>query len=50
MAATRKAGFTHKITVTLSQHFGSALNLNRHFHMLFRDGVYTDGHRGELYD
>jgi Putative transposase len=30
--------------VTLVQRFGSALNLNVHFHMLFLDGVYlTDG-------
>lgn len=29
--------------VTLIQHFGSALNLNIHFHMLFLDGVYTRG-------
>ena len=27
--------------VTLIQHFGSALNLNIHFHMIFLDGVYT---------
>ncbi len=26
--------------VTLVQHFGSALNLNVHFHMLWLDGVY----------
>jgi hypothetical protein len=30
--------------VTLVQRFGSALNLNVHFHMLFLDGVYlADG-------
>jgi len=28
--------------VTLIQRFGSALNLNIHFHMLFLDGVYVD--------
>jgi len=28
--------------VTLIQRFGSALNLNIHFHMLFLDGVYID--------
>ena len=28
--------------VTLIQRFGSALNLNIHFHMLFPDGVYVD--------
>ena len=27
--------------VTLIQHFGSALNLNVHFHILFLDGVYV---------
>jgi ribosomal protein S27E len=40
----KKAGFTHKTAktgaVTLIQRFGSALNLNIHFHMLFLDGVY----------
>jgi len=29
--------------VTLIQRFGSALNLNIHFHMIFLDGVYTGG-------
>ncbi len=32
--------------VTLIQRFGSALNLNLHFHMLFLDGVYVDGTNG----
>jgi ribosomal protein S27E len=40
----KKAGFSHKTArigaVTLIQRFGSALNLNIHFHMLFLDGVY----------
>lgn len=40
----KKAGLTHKTAhtgaVTLIQRFGSALNLNIHFHMLFLDGVY----------
>ena len=45
-----KAGFT-KLTaktgaVTLIQRFGSALNLNIHFHMLFLDGVYIGGANG----
>jgi hypothetical protein len=31
--------------VTLIQRFGSALNLNIHFHILFLDGVYV--HRGD---
>ncbi len=44
-----KAGFTRASaqtgTVTLIQRFGSALNLNIHFHMLLLDGVYAvDGY------
>ena len=42
----KKAGQNHKTArtgaVTLIQRFGSALNLNIHFHMLFFDGVYLD--------
>jgi hypothetical protein len=42
----KKAGYNKKTartgTVTLIQRFGSALNLNVHFHMLFLDGVYVD--------
>ena len=43
-----KAGLTRATgetgAVTLIQRFGSALNLNVHFHMIFLDGVYwTDG-------
>ena len=42
----KKAGFSKKTArtgaVTLIQRFGSALNLNIHFHMLFLDGVYVD--------
>jgi len=42
----KKAGFTRKTAqtgaVTLIQRFGSALNLNVHFHMLFLDGVYAE--------
>ena len=42
----KKAGFTRKTArtgaVTLIQRFGSALNLNIHFHMLFLDGVYVE--------
>jgi ribosomal protein S27E len=41
----KKAGHTHQAAktgaVTLIQRFGSALNLNIHFHMLFLDGVYV---------
>ncbi len=44
----RKAGLTRTTgktgAVTLVQRFGSALNLNVHFHMIFLDGVYrTEG-------
>lgn len=43
---TKKAGFTKRSAqtgaVTLIQRFGSALNLNIHFHMLFLDGVYAE--------
>jgi len=46
----RKAGYTHDRArtgaVTLIQRFGSALNLNIHFHMLFLDGVYVDQPNG----
>jgi hypothetical protein len=35
---TRTTGFPG--AVTLIQRFGSALNLNVHFHMVFLDGVY----------
>ncbi len=35
----KKSGRTHRGAVTLIQTFGSALNLNIHFHMLFLDGV-----------
>jgi len=43
----KKAGYSKKTArtgaVTLIQRFGSALNLNIHFHMLFMDGAYVDG-------
>jgi hypothetical protein len=46
MHLVRKAGYSRKTArtgaVTLIQRFGSALNLNIHFHMLFLDGVYVD--------
>ena len=42
----RKAGYAHNMArtgaVTLIQRFGSALNLNIHFHMLFLGGIYID--------
>ena len=48
----RSAGFTrdsaHAGAVTLIQRFGSALNLNVHFHMLFLDGVYVERPDGRL--
>ena len=48
----KKAGFTHTTAktgaVTLIQRFGSALNLNIHFHMLFLDGVYEVDSEGSL--
>ncbi len=46
----RKAGCTRKVghtgAVTWVQRFGSALNANIHFHMLFLDGAYVDGAPG----
>jgi hypothetical protein len=48
----KKAGFSRKTAqtdaVTLIQRFGSALNLNGHFHMLFLDGVYVERPDGSL--
>ena len=48
----KKAGFSRKTAqagaVTLIQRFGSALNLNIHFHMLFLDGVYVQRPDGSL--
>ena len=42
----RQHGPAHTGAVTLIQRFGSALNLNIHFHVLFLDGVYvTTGER-----
>ena len=47
----KKAGLTHKTAktdgITLIQRFGSALNLNVHFHMLLLDGVYTTNRYGK---
>jgi len=47
----KKAGLTQKTVktgaITLIQRFGSALNLNVHFHMLFLDGVYTRNKQGK---
>jgi hypothetical protein len=36
-------------SVTVVQRFGSALNLNVHFHTLMLDGVYVRGKDGELH-
>jgi len=48
----KKAGHTHRTAktgaVTLIQRFGSALNLNIHFHMLFLDGVFTQNQTGQM--
>ena len=47
-----QAGFkkkdAHTGAVTLIQRFGSALNLNIHFHMLFLDGVYVKDESGNF--
>ncbi|MFT7209862.1 MAG: hypothetical protein ACI9XK_000096, partial [Granulosicoccus sp.] len=47
-----KAGFkisqAHTGAVTLIQRFGSALNLNLHFHVLFIDGVFSPKSNGNL--
>ncbi len=47
-----KAGFTkstaHTGAVTLIQRWGSALNLNIHFHMLYLDGVYAEDAYGKI--
>lgn len=46
-----QAGFTQSTArtgaVTFIQRFGSALNLNVHFHMLFLDGVYVTRDTGD---
>ena len=42
------AGESHTGAVTLIQRFGSALNLNLHFHVLFIDGVFSPKSHGEL--
>ena len=46
----KKTGYTNQAAktgaVTLIQRFGSALNLNIHFHMLFLDGVYVERPNG----
>ena len=38
----------HTGAVTLIQRFGSALNLNLHFHALFIDGVFSPKSNGDL--
>ena len=43
---SRKTGQTG--AVTLIRRFGSALNLNLHYHLLFLDGAYTQGDSGRL--
>ena len=48
---TKKAGYNKQTAqtgaVTLIQRFGSALNLNIHFHMLYLDGVYAEDNYGK---
>ena len=48
---TKKVGYNKQTAktgaVTLIQRFGSALNLNIHFHMLFLDGVYVEDNDGK---
>jgi hypothetical protein len=47
----KKAGYNKQTAqtgaVTLIQRFGSALNLNIHFHMLYLDGVYAEDNYGK---
>jgi len=47
-----KAGFTKSTAytgaVTLIQRFGSALNLNIHFHMMYLDGVFAEDAYGKI--
>ena len=43
-----KVSEAHTGAVTLIQSFGSALNLNLHFHTLFIDGVFSPKNNGEL--
>ena len=43
-----KISQAHTGAVTLIQRFGSALNLNLHFHMLFIDGVFSPKSNGDL--
>ncbi len=48
----KKAGFrkatAHTGAITLIQRFGSALNLNLHFHALFIDGIYQQKNNDKL--
>ncbi|MFT6122930.1 MAG: hypothetical protein ACJASG_001458 [Oleiphilaceae bacterium] len=49
----KKAGFTKTTaqtgSVTLIQRFGSAVNLNIHFHMLFLDGIFAEDPYGQMH-
>ena len=45
-AAGRRDGKTGSISI--QQRFGSALNLNLHYHVIFLDGVYVRGADGRL--
>jgi hypothetical protein len=48
---TKKAGYNKQkaqtAAVSLIQQFGSALNLNIHFHMLYLEGVYAEDNDGK---
>lgn len=48
----KSAGFTHATAktgaVTLVQRFGSSVNLNIHYHMIFLDGIYVENKHGGL--
>ena len=50
---TKKAGYNKKTAQTgavkLVQRFGSALNLNIHFHILYSDGVYAEDNYGKTH-
>jgi hypothetical protein len=50
-ARARRAGINGRVeigTVTMVQRFGSALNLNLHFHILAIDGVYSEAADGRV--
>jgi hypothetical protein len=48
LAAGQTHDTAHTGAITFIQRFGSALNLNVHFHMLFLDGVYVGNKANKL--